>query len=345
MQLLKSVQFALFAGLFALFLTNCGENTGKTKENNTSEDATLNPFLDSLNRVITENPKNLRNFFLRAQYYLDEGDIALADNDIERVLAKDSNNVDFLGLKGDLFFKIGDYKSSQVTFKRAVEIKPEFTKGWNKLAEIEFYLRNYKEAFRYINASLKVNPDQAFGYMLKGHIYRETGDSALAASSFKTATEVDPKNYNAFLMLGRLYEGRKGNLAVEYYNSAIELRPNLVEPRYAKAMYLQNNGRFAEAMETYRQIIEIEPKISLPFYNRGFIYLTEFDSLDLAIESFSEAILREPTYAEAFYNRGLSYEFQNKKDSAALDYRRALKLYPEYDLAAIGLERVLKKQR
>ena len=50
-----------------------------------------------------------------------------------------------------------------------------------------------------------------------------------------------------------------------------------------------------------------------------------------------------PTYAQAYYNRGLTYEFEQKLDSAAEDFKVALALQPDFDAAAQGLDRMQAK--
>jgi len=191
-----------------------------------------------------------------------------------------------------------------------------------------------------------VDQNQAVCYTLKGHIFREVGDSASSASSFKTAVEINPNDYNSFIMLARLYETAKNkDISLAYYNTAIDLRPNLVEPIYGKAYFLQKRKLYQEAIATYNQLIEVDSLYPLSYYNKGFIYLTVFDSLNKAVNQFSEAILRKPDYTQAYYNRGLAYEFKKVLDSAETDYRRALVLQPQFDNAALGLDRVLKSKK
>jgi tetratricopeptide (TPR) repeat protein len=47
---------------------------------------------------------------------------------------------------------------------------------------------------------------------------------------------------------------------------------------------------------------------------------------------------------EYYYNRGFSYELMGKFKMAELDYRKALEILPNYDLAVQGLNEVIAKQ-
>jgi tetratricopeptide (TPR) repeat protein len=336
----KRFLLPIFAiGLMVAACNNNNQQNGKSE----NEKETLS-FLDSINQKIIENPRDYRSFFNRAEYYINvEKDLLLAANDADRLLGVDSTNAEYIGLRAEIFFLAGEFEYAKLYYEKSIEFNPDYAPAYNKLAELEFYLRNYNNAFKLINKSLKIDENQSVCYAMKGHIYREMGDSAKAASSFKTATEVNPNDYGSFVMLARLYGGIKNPLAIEYYNTAISLRPNLAEPRYGKGYLLQSMGLFKEAMLTYDELIILDSTLSTPHYNKGFIYLTEYDSLERAIDAFKKAIELEPTYAEAYYNLGLTYEFLSDFNNAKLNYQQALKLNPTYDLAALGMERVYKK--
>ena len=55
---------------------------------------------------------------------------------------------------------------------------------------------------------------------------------------------------------------------------------------------------------------------------------------------FTDAIEVDANYIQAFYNRGYCFELMGDINNAAKDYQYAIKLKPDYDNAAKGLERV-----
>ena len=119
----------------------------------------------------------------------------------------------------------------------------------------------------------------------------------------------------------------KNDLAIQYYNSAIEIKPNFIEPLYNKAMYLQETGiaipnRYNEAIACYDQIISIDANAAIAYYNKGFIYLVYQKNYSQAVMEFTKAIEKNPQYAEAYYNRGLSYEYLRKNKEALAEDKR-----------------------
>src|SRR5690606_14123540 len=108
-----------------------------------------------------------------------------------------------------------------------------------------------QKSLDYINKSLKIDKLIAKGYFLKGKVYSETGDTTRAISSFVTATEQDNKYEDAFYDLGIIYAARKNPLALEYYQSVLQINPNNYEAKYARTKFLQDIGKIDEAIKEY----------------------------------------------------------------------------------------------
>jgi len=192
---------------------------------------------------------------------------------------------------------------------------------------------------------MKVDQYDYEAYALKGDVYKETGDSALAASSYQTAIELNPQFYDGYIVLGLLYGAAGKDLAIEYYDSAIELEPDRVEGLYNKAYYLQTTGfrdtsRYSQAIEIYNRIEELDPGNATANFNKGFINLEYWQDYVEAEKEFSRAIQKYPGYYQAFYNRGLSLESQGRLEAAKNDYKKALKIKHDFRAASLALGRV-----
>ncbi|MEN9640376.1 MAG: hypothetical protein RLZZ262_2245, partial [Bacteroidota bacterium] len=216
-----------------------------------------------------------------------------------------------------------------------------------KKAGIDIAKRQYDEARNLINGALKINEYLPFAYYLRGRMYKETGDTTLAYSSYKTAIDVDPTYYDAYIEIGLIYSKEKNDLAQEYFSSAIDIKPNSVEAYYAKAMFLQETGfrdanRYNLAFACYDSILKIEPKFFAAHFNKGFVHLEYLQNYQQGIDEFNQAIAAFPGYYQAYYNRGLCYESLGLKQSAEADYRAALQIVPTYTEAALALGRILK---
>lgn len=305
------------------------------------------PILLELNREISDHPEDYNNYLERAKYYGQRSKYDMAFQDISRAIATDSTKSDIYLYKGELFFQQEKVSESYDEYINCIKYDSLNAKCLLNKAGIDIVLKNYDVARNLINTVLTHNEYNAEAYYMRGRMYKTMGDSTLAASSYKTAIEVDPSYYDAYIEVGLLYAAQKNDLAKEYYNSAIAVRPSSVEAWYNKAMYLQETGfrkqeRYKEAFICYDSILKIDPGFVAANFNKGYIWLEFLQQYDSAAYYFTAALDRFPLYFQAYYNRGLCYESLNKYKEAEADYRQALQLQPTYNVAAIALNRVLK---
>jgi tetratricopeptide (TPR) repeat protein len=241
---------------------------------------------------------------------------------------------------GDLFYKMVKVDAAQRCFAKAASLDPKNTQALLKLAEIQMVLRNYKAAMAGVNEALRIDANAAHGYFLKGWIHMETRDTALAISSFRTAIEQDPQDYRTYIILGKLSAAKHDPLAEQYYNTAIELRPNSVEAYYNRGLYHQEHGKDSAAIAGYERIMELDSMNALAWYNRGWVRLEHLNDLNGAKRDFSHVIRLQPNLADAWYNRGVAMERTDQLDSAAANYQVCLSIVPEHALAIEGLGRL-----
>ena len=336
-----------FSVLLLLFLVGCDDPVVEqdTPQEQEIVAAPPSPF-DSINQLIIENPDNIDHFLHRAVMYRDIDSLEQAMLDIQRVLRIDSTIAEAHHVEGDILFKSQAIDLAMDEFDTCLEYDPEHVDCLLKKAEIQLLLKQYDDAVSLINRALVVDQFVPHAYFMKGILYKEQGDTNLAVSSFITATEVDPNFYDAYMQIGLLYASVQNDLALEYYNSALDVSPSSVEALYAKGMFLQEsaNGeeaRLRDAMAVYDYIDEIEDGFAASAYNRGYIYLEYLTEYDSAATEFSTAIERYPGYFQAFYNRGLCWESMDELQRALNDYDKALHIKPDYTPAAIAKGRVL----
>ena len=327
---------ALITFLLLLLLSACGGNEG-------SRNGESDPEMSDLDRIeqrIIATPNDPALFAERARLNEERDSLRLAFNDWSRALALDSNRSEFhLGI-GDLYFGQVRLEKAEEHLRKAAMLDQASAEARLKLAEIELLQRNYKEAMGWANDALRIDQQHARGYFLKGWIHMEAGDTALAVSSFRTAVEQDPDMYEAFVQLGVLHAAAGDPLAMQYYTSALDVRPNDTDALYGLAMFAQENGMDSLALACYDRMKEIDPRNALPWYNSGYVLLELKDRPAEAREQFTGAIARSPTFPEAYFNRGLTFEREGRPDSAVIDYQRTLALRPDYTPAAEALDRL-----
>lgn len=322
--------------LMALWLFSCG--TGTTNSGTAGDRRTWT--MARLDSAILASPEDASLFAERARLNRSNDSLRAAINDWKRAILLDSTNMAWRIALGDLYYSRLDLDQAEAQFTKAISLAPDSTEPRLKLAELRLMQGRTVEAMAEANNALRIDDQNARGYFLKGWIHRVAGDTALAISSYRTATERDPGFYDAYLALANILAVQEDQLALSYFNSAVDLRPHSVEARYARGMYGQEHGMDSVALADYAHIKAIDPKNPTAWYNTGYILLEHQDRFADARREFSGAIIRMPTYAQAYFNRGLTYELEGLLDSALLDYRTALAIQPGLDEAALGLDRL-----
>jgi len=91
-------------------------------------------------------------------------------------------------------------------------------------------------------------------------------------------------------------------------------------------------GEFDKAIEHYDKALELRPDLLETYFNRGLAY-TRKSLYDKAMEDLNKVIELNPNLAEAFYTRGLVHEYKLEYDLAIMDYDKALEVDPSYSKA------------
>jgi tetratricopeptide (TPR) repeat protein len=326
--------------LIPVLLLSCD---GNEQDPVVHQDRPIENALADVEQRILASPQNGDLFAERARLNEQRDSMTLALNDWKRALVLDSlNAANHIGI-ADLYFRKVKLFEADKHFRKAASLDPKATEPRLKLAEMELLKRNYRDAMGWANDALRIDPQHARGYYLKGYIHMEAGDTALAVSSFRTAIEQDPSMFMAYEQLGVIHAAKRDPLAMQYYNSALDLQPDRTETLYALGMFAQENGMDSLALKCYDRIKDIDPKNAMAWYNTGYIHLEHRNDPNGANEQFTGAIARAPMFAEAYFNRGLSYERQGVLDSAYIDFKRTLAIKPDMTAAAEAIGRLSSK--
>ncbi|MFK7757878.1 MAG: tetratricopeptide repeat protein [Flavobacteriales bacterium] len=330
--------------LYLFIILSVASCTTPPSETKTEVVKTYASELDSLNALIEEE-KDIENALLnRAKYYDVNGKTDLALKDLNQKMTYSITDEDYY-LKGNILYSITDFTSANKAYRLCVEENPENAKCYVKLAQIQQLLDNHDECLGLLDSALYADRQLPDAYFLKGltfELRRARGDTALAISSYQTATELNPKFYDAFMRLGDLHAGKGDSLAIEYYKSAISLQPNRIEGHYNLGIYLQNSERFDRAMKRYDEILAIDDQSFPAYFNQGYLLLVHADMYPEAVEKFTKALEHNPDYIEAYHNRGLSYKNMGKYELARADFSKVLELNPDLTQTAIELSELDK---
>ena len=131
--------------------------------------------------------------------------------------------------------------------------------------------------------------------------------------------------------------------AIELYRQSIDLYPTAEAHTFLGWTY-SFQGRLDDAIEECKKAIEIDPEFGNPYNDIG-AYLIEQELYEEAIPWLKKALQakRYESYHFAHYNLGRVYLTQGMMKWAREEFEKALAQAPDYHLASDALE-TIKKQ-
>ena len=355
---MKNLMLLLFLSVVVAVGFNSCSQCNRTKDAPVvTKDTSGNPKLDAVNEEIKKDSLNPFLYFKRAHIYDHNDDIKSATADMFKALSLDSARSEFFLYAAELFKKSAEPKRGIALMDKAITIDSLNTDLYVKAAELAFIdttiKGNYLIALSYLNAAILKNPQNADIYFYKGNIFKELKDTARAISSFQTATELNPKFYNAYVQLGLLLAQKKDKNAQKYLDNAIKVSDKPEDALYAKANIFketalalqdankeaQARDKFNEAIETYKKVIEVNYKNVESYMGIGFSYY-QMDSVEQAYKYYSLAVKIEPTYAGAYFSKGLCAEDLGRKKEAMELYQTCLNIDPKFTRAQEHLKKL-----
>jgi tetratricopeptide (TPR) repeat protein len=290
--------------------------------------------------MIDANNGDDQLYIARAKYYLSTNEIDSAFRDI--FVAIDINDMDaghFITLS-DAYLVLGNPDKCKDALDKALTIDPENVPAYQKLAELYLIVRDYDNTYETVNKALQLDNYNPSAYYIRGLAQLEQADSLAAIDAFKMTVYQDQDFFDAYLQLGLIYSAMGNPLAIEYFNTAINLQSENILPYYNLGFYYQENGQIDKAIANYQMILDIQPGDVNTLYNLGYINLVYVQDFETAVYYFTRVIEIAPEYAEAYYNRAYTYEMLGNKNLAVADYKKTLGIKTNYTKAIEALNRL-----
>ena len=117
------------------------------------------------------------------------------------------------------------------------------------------------------------------------------------------------------------------NEALQTYRRVLELDPKHAAACINLGTLFYNQQNYIEAEKHYRRAIAIDPRYALGYFDLGNV-LDETGRLEEAVSAYQAAIAISPTYADAHYNLALAFERLRRPRKALPHWRSYIKLDP-----------------
>ena len=326
--------------LAILFLSSCG-TTSDSNENSSDSSTVTKSELQLINEAIETGADAPEIFVERAQIFLENGEVEKAYNDAMTALIMDSTFVEAYQLLADVYVLTGKMANAEEAIIKALDYDSKNTKSLLKASKYYLILENQDISRDYAKKCIDIDKQQQEAFYLLGYSYMESGDTAKAVRNFERAIEIKQNYFDALLKLGMIYATRSDEIAVHYYQSALNIRPTNVALMYMIGLYYQENLRdFDNAIKTYNQILALDAKNTEALFNIAYINLVYLHQYEAALKMFDKTLEVNSDNSAAWCNRGRANEELGNFAEAKRDYDRALLLDPNFELARQGLKRM-----
>ncbi|WP_040393198.1 tetratricopeptide repeat protein [Cellvibrio sp. BR] len=183
------------------------------------------------------------------------------------------------------------------------------------------------EAERFCLLALAQDETSLKAYKAIGRIYAETAQLSKAIEYLEKATKIDGRNVDVAIELAGAYDaiGNK-SIAEKIHVEIIKENPKDWIAYDGYGYFLFRNGRYDEAINIYKKIIQIVPENLSVLNNIAAMYLFKGE-FSIAIRYLEAAALIEPDSA-IFANMGSVHYLSGNFHKALQMYEEALRLEP-----------------
>ncbi len=162
---------------------------------------------------------------------------------------------------------------------------------------------------------------------------------------FSHAVAVTENNYQARKALADFYwsQGRV-NEALDLYRQAIQMYPRFEGAHLNLGAALNATGHAPQAVDEFKQAIKLKPDDPATYNDLGAVLGQ--GHLEESITLFQKAIQLDPNYADAHKNLGQAMDQLGRIEEAILEYQKAIRLKPNSDshyLLGLDLEKLGRK--
>ena len=245
--------------------------------------------ISSFRKATKLNPKNAQPHYNLGLVYLKQGELSLAKAAFNKAITVDTNWADaYLGL-GEVLRKQGHLENAEKSYLKALEISSNRINALSGLGQVYAKQKKHDLAIDTFKKVIAIESDNTEAHYQLAQIYNKLGDRDKAASKiafFKLLRSTDPILEKAvkwvkthpddpigFNNLGIIYLTRQRyDKAIENYNRAITLSPNLATSHYNLGLTYHKQGKLDLAIKSYQEAISLNSTLAIAHNNLAVCY-------------------------------------------------------------------------
>lgn len=228
---------------------------------------------------------------------------------------------------GDANAALGHYDEAITAYQWAGVLNPKYAPPWYGLGNVYAAMEQWPEAIAAYRRTLLLDDTNAQAYHNLAFVYAQYGDYTNAVLQYQAAiqrhTDLQAKTV-ALSGLGDVYAAlNKNTEAIDAYRQAIQLDPTQALPWNNLGNVYRRSGNNDAALNAYRQAVQIDADFVDSWDSLGDVYKA-LNRDDEAIEAYSRVIELEPALAWPYHNLGDIYTRRGNYERAKTLYKQAI---------------------
>jgi tetratricopeptide (TPR) repeat protein len=290
----------------------------------------------------------IQTLFQQAERALAERRYAEAGQAYERLQQLQPGVAEVHARLGLIYFQQGRFADAIAPLRRALKLKGDLANVDSLLAMSLSEIGRHDEALPGLEKAFQQqSTDAALRRMVALHLQRAYTDLGRDSSAVTVALELSrryPDDPEVLYHTGRLF----GNYAYLQMVRLAQIAPDSVWLHQAAGEANESQGLFDEAIREYQQVLAVAPKRPGLHFRIGRVQLSrsiqakgDAAAEAAALSEFEQELQIDPSNAKAAYEIGEMQRKAGRLDKAVESFTTAVKSYPEFEEALVGLGRTL----
>jgi tetratricopeptide (TPR) repeat protein len=295
----------------------------------------------------TSNAAQLQRYAQEGEKALAAGRYDEAAQAYEKLRELAPNMAEAHARLGLIYFQQGKFEQSVPSLRQAIRLKPTLPNTDVLLGMALSELGRYQEALPALEKGFKRSTDAALkrasGLQLQ-RAYTGMGQDDKAVEVALELTRLYPKDPEVLYHAGRLF----ANFAYLSTVKLAEVAPDSVWRMLAAGETYESQGRAGAAIQAYKEVLSLQPNRPGIHYRIGRTLLAQGQqaaddntSQPEALKEFELELQIDPTNANAAYEAGEIHRKSARLEKALELFSQAIKYYPDFTEALLGLGRTL----
>jgi tetratricopeptide (TPR) repeat protein len=283
------------------------------------------------------------------QQALAKGDFATAEFAFEKLRILSPGTAEIHVNLGLIYYSERKFQPAVAELRRGLKLNPNLQKAHPLLAMSLSELGQYNEALPLLEKEFHRSTDPVLKRSCGLHLERAYTGLRRDNKAVEVALELSrlyPNDPEILYHNGRLF----GNFAYLSIKHLSDVAPDSVWKHQASAEAYESQGSYDFAIAEYRQVLSMDPQRPGIHYRLGRTLFARGNSSGAqgaaqeARKEFADELDIDPTNASAAYELAEASRNAGEMNEAERFFRIALKYYPDFEQANLGLAAVLLKE-